>query len=218
MVLLIIIFFTILNGQSNVENIVIGNKGYNFGGVFNIYDNGIDMETFANIENKYGVYGNIWFGQIDYYTNTNLISNYSLGISKEISRNISLDLGLGQNSTFENEIKNSTEIYIGLDMNYFSIYAFFEDKSLNFEAWFKPNFVIPNLDFLFYSSFEKGAYEINIDISRHLNEKLITGLILGFENFKETFNYEKGENSKTYTVTNYYNRVFASIYLGLLYN
>ena len=216
--LLIIFFFTILNGQSNIENIVISNNGYNYGGVFNIYDNGIDMETFANIENKYGVYGNTWFGQIDYYTNTNLVSNYSLGISKVMSRKLSLDLGIGQNSTFENEIKNSTEIYIGLDINSFSIYAFLEDESLDFEAWFKPRLGTPNLDLLFYSSFEKGAYEINIDVSRQLNEKLITGLIFGFESFKEILNYDKGKNLKTYAMTNNYNRVFASIYLGLLYN
>ena len=50
--LLIIFFFTILKAQSNIESVVTGNKGYNFGGIFNIYDNGIDLEAFANTENK----------------------------------------------------------------------------------------------------------------------------------------------------------------------
>ena len=142
--LLIIFFLTILNAQSNIESVVVGNKGYNFGGIFNIYDNGIDLEAFANLENKYGVYANIWLGQIDYYTNTSLISNSSFGLNNTLLKNVSIDFGIGQNITFENQIKKSTEIYIGLDIKDFSLYAFFEDESLEYEAWFKPNFGILN--------------------------------------------------------------------------
>ena len=68
---------------------MLGDKGYNFGGIFNIYDNGIDLEAFANLENKYGVYANIWLGQIDYYTNTSLISNNSFTLSISSSESIS---------------------------------------------------------------------------------------------------------------------------------
>ena len=219
--LLIIFFFTILKAQSNIESVVTGNKGYNFGGIFNIYDNGIDFEAFANTENKYGVYANIWFGQIDYYTNTQLISNYSFGMSNALSKILSFDLGIGQNIIFENEIKRLTEVYIGLDIIGFSLYAFFEDESLEYEAWFKPNLGIlnkTNLNFLLHSSFDQGGYETSIDISSQLNQKLITGLIFGYESFKETINYQKGDDLKTFSITNNYNRVFLSIYLGLLYN
>jgi hypothetical protein len=219
--LLIIFFFTILKAQSNIESIVAGNKGYNFGGIFNIYDNGIDLEAFANTENKYGVYANIWFGQIDYYTNTQLISNYSFGMSNALSKILSFDLGIGQNIIFENEIKRLTEVYIGLDVIGFSLYAFFEDESLEYEAWFKPSLGIlnkTNLNILLYSSFDQGGYETSIDVSNQLNQKLITGLIFGYESFKETINYQKGDDLKTFSITNNYNRVFLSIYLGLLYN
>ena len=219
--LLIIFFLTILNAQSNIESVVVGDKGYNFGGIFNIYDNGIDLEAFANIENKYGVYANIWLGQIDYYTNTSLISNNSFGLSNTLSNNVSFDFGIGQNITFENQINKSTEFYIGLDIKDFSFYAFFEDESLEYEAWFKPNFGILNkkdFNFLLYSSFDQNGYEISIDVSSQLNQKLITGLIFGYEVFNETINYQKGVDLKTYSITNNYNRVFLSVYLGLLYN
>ena len=219
--LLIIFFLTILNAQSNIESVVVGDKRYNFGGIFNIYDNGIDLEAFANLENKYGVYANIWLGQIDYYTNTRLISNNSFGLSNTLSNNVSFDFGIGQNITFENQIKKSTEFYIGLDIKDFSLYAFFEDESLEYEAWFKPNFGILNkkdFNFLLYSSFDQNGYEISIDVSSQLNQKLITGLIFGYEVFNETINYQKGVDLKTYSITNNYNRVFLSIYLGLLYN
>lgn len=219
--LLIIFFSAILNAQSNIESVVVGDKGYNFGGIFNIYDNGIDLEAFANIENKYGVYANIWLGQIDYYTNTRLLSNNSFGLSNTLSNNVSFDFGIGQNITFENQIKKSTEFYIGLDIKDFSLYAFFEDESLEYEAWFKPNFGILNkkdFNFLLYSSFDQNGYETSIDVSSQLNQKLITGLIFGYEVFNETINYQKGVDSKTYSITNNYNRVFLSIYLGLLYN
>jgi len=219
--LLIIFFLTILNAQSNIESVVVGDKGYNFGGIFNIYDNGIDLEAFANIENKYGVYANIWLGQIDYYTNTSLISNNSFGLSNTLSNNVSFDFGIGQNITFENQIKKSTEFYIGLDIKDFSLYAFFEDESIEYEAWFKPNFGFLNkkdFNFLLYSSFDQNGYEISIDVSSQLNQKLITGLIFGYEDFNETINYQKGVDLKTYSITNNYNRVFLSVYLGLLYN
>ena len=219
--LLIIFFLTILNAQSNIESVVVGDKGYDFGGIFNIYDNGIDLEAFANIENKYGVYANIWLGQIDYYTNTRLISNNSFGLSNTLSNNVSFDFGIGQNITFENQINKSTEFYIGLDIKDFSFYAFFEDESLEYEAWFKPNFGILNkkdFNFLLYSSFDQNGYEISIDVSSQLNQKLITGLIFGYEVFNETINYQKGVDLKTYSITNNYNRVFLSVYLGLLYN
>ena len=219
--LLIIFFLTILNAQSNIESVVVGDKGYNFGGIFNIYDNGIDLEAFANIENKYGVYANIWLGQIDYYTNTSLISNNSFGLNNTLLKYVSIDFGIGQNITFENQIKKSTEIYIGLDIKDFSLYAFFEDESLEYEAWFKPNFGILNkedFNFLLYSSFDQNGYETSIDVSSQLNQKLITGLIFGYEVFNETINYQKGIDLKTYSITNNYNRVFLSIYLGLLYN
>ena len=219
--LLIIFFFTILNAQSNIENVLVGDKGYNFGGIFNVYDNGIDLEVFANIENKYGAYGNIWLGQIDYYTNTRLISNSSFGMSNTLLKNVSFDFGIGQNITFENELKRLTEIYIGLDIKGFSMYAFFEDESLDYEVWFKPNFGIlnkNNLNFLLYSSFDQDGYETSIDVSSQLNQKLITGLIFGYEVFNDTINYQKGVDLKTYSITNNYNRVFLSIYLGLLYN
>ena len=41
-------------------------------------------------------------------------------------------------------MKKSTEIYIGLDIKDFSLYAFFEDESIEYEAWLKPNFGILN--------------------------------------------------------------------------
>jgi len=136
-------------------------------------------------------------------------------------KNVSIDFGIGQNITFENQIKKSTEIYIGLDIKDFSLYAFFESESLEYEAWFKPNFGILNkedFNFLLYSSFDQNGYETSIDVSSQLNQKLITGLIFGYEVFNETINYQKGIDLKTYSITNNYNRVFLSIYLGLLYN
>ena len=75
-----------------------------------------------------------------------------------------------------------------------------------------------DFNFLLYSSFDQNGYETSIDVSSQLNQKLITGLIFGYEVFNETINYQKGIDLKTYSITNNYNRVFLSIYLGLLYN
>ena len=214
-------YLVTLNAQSNMDNIIIEGEKYNLGGFFNIADDGIDMEVFTNIQNKNGLYGSMWLGQIDYYSNTNLISNFSLGLNKSISNDLSFDVGLGSNTILSNQLKQSNEVYLGIDMQGLSIYSYYSDSSIMYESWYKPkidSFYEADLDILFYGSIQDDGYEFSCNISSPLSNGIIGGIIIGYESFKEETEYQKQNNSKPFKVSNNYNRISVMAYLGFLFN
>ena len=214
-------YFVTLNAQTNMDNIIIEGEKYNLGGFFNIADDGIDMEVFTNIQNKNGLYGSMWLGQIDYYSNTNLISNFSLGLNKSISNDLSIDVGFGSNITLSNQLKQSNEVYLGIDMQGLSIYSYYSDSIIMYESWYKPkidSFYEADLDILFYGSIQDDGYEFSCNISSPLSNGIIGGIIIGYESFKEETEYQKQNNSKPFKVSNNYNRISVMAYLGFLFN
>ena len=214
-------YLVTLNAQSNMDNIIIEGEKYNLGGFFNIADDGIDMEVFTNIQNKNGLYGSMWLGQIDYYSNTNLISNFSLGLNKSISNDLSIDVGLGSNITLSNQLKQSNEVYLGIDMQGLSIYSYYSGSSIMYESWYKPkidSFYEADLDILFYGSIQDDGYEFSCNISSPLSDGIIGGIIFGYESFREEKEYQKQNDSKPFKVSNNYNRISVIAYLGFLFN
>ena len=214
-------YLVTLNAQSNMDNIIIEGEKYNLGGFFNVADDGIDMEVFTNIQNNNGLYGSMWLGQIDYYSNTNLISNFSLGLNKSISNDLSIDVGFGSNITLSNQLKQSNEVYLGIDMQGLSIYSYYSGSSIMYESWYKPkidSFYEADLDILFYGSIQDDGYEFSCNISSPLSNGIIGGIIIGYESFKEETEYQKQNNSKPFKVSNNYNRISVMAYLGFLFN
>ena len=86
-----VFFASIIKSQSNVENIYAPSAGYYSGGFLNLADDGLDAEVFLNLQNKLGLYNNMWAGQIDYYSNTDIVSNVSFGLNRPFSKTISYD-------------------------------------------------------------------------------------------------------------------------------
>ena len=212
-------YFIVLNAQSNVENIIVQGQKYNIGGFFNIADDGIDMEVFTNMQNKNGLYGNMWLGQIDYYANTNLISNFSLGLNKPISKNLSIDVGFGPNITLSNKLEQSNEIYLGIDMQGLSVYGYYSDNSMMYESWYKPkihSLYEANLDLLFYGFIQKNRYESSCNISSQLSDGIIGGIIFGYESFKEEIEFQKQTDSNLFKTYTNYSRISIMAYLGFL--
>ena len=68
-------FFTVLSGQDKNNKSYFQSDQFVLGGFMNANDGGLDFEVLANVESRYGVYGNIWLSQIDYYSNTDIQSN-----------------------------------------------------------------------------------------------------------------------------------------------
>ena len=135
---------------------------------------------------------------------------FELFNNKKLEESKLIFLDLINNPQFDKKIYYMLyEIYLQLNDN---------KNAKKYIISFKEKLNKKDFNFLFYSSFDQNGYETSIDVSSQLNQKLITGLIFGYEVFNETINYQKGIDLKTYSITNNYNRVFLSIYLGLLYN
>ena len=165
----------------------------------------LDAEVFFNLQNKLGLYSSMWAGQIDYYSNTDIVSNVSFGLNRAISKTISYDLGLGSNITFSNEVQTTPEYFTGIDINGFSFYAYFQENDIAYESWFKPGIEMlssPNLDMLFYIYVENDGYEINCNVSKQLNQGIIGGVILGYENYSDELNYQQQDGSKSFKISN----------------
>ena len=220
---LIILSFTVLSGQVKNNRSLLSNDKYVLGGFINANDLGLDLEVLANLESRYGIYGSIWISQIDYYSNTDIQSNTSIGFNKKILEGFSLDIGYSYNYSFSDDPEQLPEMYLGADIKNISVWAYVADDGVSFESWYKPNIVElnkSNLDLLFYGHLEKNGYDVSINISNQLSKKLIAGIMLGYEQYSETNNitFKKNNQTKTVNVTDNYSGISSMIYLGFLLN
>jgi len=220
----LLIIFTFLFGQVKNNRSFFSSDKYVLGGFINANDTGLDLEVLANLESRYGIYGNILFSQIDYYSNTDIQSIASIGFNKKFQGGFSLDFGYSYNYSFSDNPEQLHEIYLGANMENISIWTYIGDDGVSFESWCKPNISElnkSNFDLLLYGHIEKNGYDVSINISNQLSAKLIAGIILGYENYIEnnSFTYKKdGNQIKTYNTRNNYSGISSMIYLGFLLN
>ena len=221
--LFLLIFFTVSFGQvKNNRSLVSGDK-YVLGGFINANDTGLDFELLSNLDTRHGLYGNIWLNQIDYYSDTVIQSNTSIGYNKKFIGGFLLDFGYSYNYSFADQPERLAEIYLGAGLKNISIYTYISDNGFSFESWYKPNIDVLNkssLDYLFYGYLEKNGYDVSINISNQLSDILIAGVMLGYENYidNDSITYEKNNQKKTYNITNRYSGISSMIYFGILIN
>ena len=216
-------FFTVLFGQVKNNRSLFPSDKYVLGGFINASDIGLDFEFLANVDTRYGLYGNIWFNQIDYYSDTDIQSNTSIGYNKKFIGGFLLDFGYSYNYSFADQPERLTEIYLGAGLENISIYTYVSDNDFSFESWYKPNIDVLNkssLDCLFYGYLEQNGYDVSINISNQLSDNLIAGIMLGYEHYNEndSITYEKNNQKTTYKITNTYSGISSMIYFGFLIN
>tara|TARA_B100001996_G_scaffold346851_1_gene304025 strand:+ start:64 stop:768 length:705 start_codon:yes stop_codon:yes gene_type:complete len=220
---ILLISFTALFGQVKNNRSFFSSDKYVLGGFINANDVGLDLEVLANLESRYGVYGSIWFSQIDYYSNTDILSNTSIGFNKKFQGGFSLDLGYSYNYSFSNDPEQLPEIYLGADIKNISVWTYIGNDGVSFESWYKPNIIElnkSNLDLLFYGHIEKNGYDVSINISNQLSKKLIAGIMLGYEQYSENnkITFKKNNQTKTVNITDSYSGFSSMVYLGFLLN
>tara|TARA_B100000902_G_scaffold306400_1_gene294996 strand:+ start:136 stop:828 length:693 start_codon:yes stop_codon:yes gene_type:complete len=221
--LFLLMFFTVLFGQVKNNRSLFSSDKYVLGGFINASDIGLDFEFLANVDTRYGLYGNIWFNQIDYYSDTDIQSNTSIGYNKKFIGGFLLDFGYSYNYSFADRPEQLSEIYLGAGLENISIYTYISDNDFSFESWYKPNIDVLNkssLDYLFYGYLEQNGYDVSINISNQLSDKLIAGIMLGYEHYSnnDSITYEKNNQKKTYKITNTYSGISSMIYFGFLIN
>ncbi len=214
-------FFTVLSGQDKNNKSYFQSDQFVLGGFMNANDGGLDFEVLANVESRYGVYGNIWLSQIDYYSNTDVQSNISLGLNKKFHNDFSLDLGCTYNHSISEDSEQVPELYFGTDINNISVWTYIGNNGISFESWYKPDIDElnkSNLDLLLYGFIEKNGYDLSINISNQLTKQLIAGVMLGYEKYSENndITFKKNNKTKSFTVRNDYSGLSSMIYFGVL--
>ena len=137
--LFLLMFSTVLFSQVKNNRSLFSSDKYVLGGFINASDIGLDLEFLANVDTRYGLYGNIWFNQIDYYSDTDIQSNTSIGYNKKFIGGFLLDFGYSYNYSFADRPEQLSEIYLGAGLENISIYTYISDNDFSFESWYKPN-------------------------------------------------------------------------------
>ena len=218
-----LVHISLLFGQAKTNMSFFQSDKYVLGGFINVDADGLDFEFLANVESQFGLYSNIWLSQIDYYSNTDVQSNFSVGYNKKLNRKLSLDLGYSHNHSFGETSSENPEVYFGIDLNNISIWAFAGNDGTSFESWFKPNIDAlsdSNIDLLFYGFFEQDGYDLSVNISSQLTNKIIAGLMMDHENYnrKNEITFTKNDQTKSKIFIDSYSGVSTMLYLGFLFN
>ena len=221
--LLLLVCTSLLLGQEKTNMSFFQSDKYVLGGFMNVDADGLDFEFLANVESQFGLYSNIWLSQIDYYSNTDVQSNLSVGYTKKFNSGLSLDFGYSHNYSFSETSDEVPEVYFGFDVNNISIWAFAGNNGFSFESWYKPNIDAlsdSNIDFLLYGFIEQDGYDLSINISSQLTNKIIAGVMMGYENYnrENEIIFTKNDQTKSKIFMDSYSGVSTMLYLGFLFN
>ena len=221
--LLLLVCTSLLLGQANTNMSFFQSDKYVLGGFMNVDDSGLDFDFLANVESQFGLYSNIWLSQIDYYSNTDVQSNFSVGYTKKFNSGLSFDLGYSHNYSFGETTGEVPEVYFGIDVNNISIWVFAGNNGFSFESWYKPNIDAlseSNLDLLLYGFIEQDGYDLSVNISSQLTNKIIAGVMMDYENYnrKNEITFTKNDQKKSKIFIDSYSGVSTMLYFGFLFN
>ena len=200
----------------------------NSAGIFmNTGDDQYEFDGFFETETNFGLYGNIWFSQIDFDMDTNIEMNTTIGYAKKYKDLAKLGMGYTKYSYIGDEVSlmnDQAEIFVGADTGPITFAVFYEPDSMvpdflgTINLNYGPLSDIP-LDISLLGYIEKENYELNIRVSKVVQKYLSIGYILTWEKYgndkKIKYNIEGQEYSKQieYESTGFFN----IIYIGFVF-
>ena len=200
----------------------------NSAGIFmNTGDDQFEFDGFFETETNFGLYGNIWFSQIDFDKDTNIEMNTTIGYAKKYKDLAKLGMGYTKYSYIGDEVSlmnDQAEIFVGADTGPITFAVFYEPDSMvpdflgTINLNYGPLSDIP-LDISLLGYIEKENYELNIRVSKVVQKYLSIGYILTWEKYgndkKIKYNIEGQEYSKQieYESTGFFN----IIYIGFVF-
>ena len=200
----------------------------NSAGIFmNTGDDQFEFDGFFETETNFGLYGNIWFSQIDFDKDTNIEMNTTIGYAKKYKDLAKLGMGYTKYSYIGDEVSlmnDQAEIFVGADTGPITFAVFYEPDSMvpdfigTINLNYGPLSDIP-LDISLLGYIEKENYELNIRVSKVVQKYLSIGYILTWEKYgndkKIKYNIEGQEYSKQieYESIGFFN----IIYIGFVF-
>ena len=200
----------------------------NSAGIFmNTGENQFELDGFIETETNFGLYGNIWFSQIDFDEDTNIEMNTTIGYVKKYKNRAKLGMGYTKYSDIGNEvsiINDQEEVFIGVDTGPITFAVFYELDSMvpdflgTINLNYGPLSDIP-LDISLLGYIEKENYELSTIVSKVFQKNLSIGYILTWEKYgnDETIKYNKEGQEYSKQIEYEFTGFFNTIYIGFVF-
>jgi|TARA_B100001750_G_scaffold36818_1_gene26371 hypothetical protein len=193
----------------------------------NTGDNQFELDGFIETETNFGLYGNIWFSQIDFDEDTNIEMNTTIGYVKKYKNRAKLGMGYTKYSDIGNEvsiINDQEEVFIGVDTGPITFAVFYELDSMvpdflgTINLNYGPLSDIP-LDISLLGYIEKENYELSTIVSKVFQKNLSIGYILTWEKYgnDETIKYNKEGQEYSKQIEYEFTGFFNTIYIGFVF-
>ena len=196
------------------------NIGMSAGTYANAGTDKLEVDGFFEIQSINGLYGDLWFSQLDLDSETSLEFTSSLGWMKEIAPDLTLAAGISNNTELNGESLN--ELFIGGNISLFTGLAFsgINDTPSNFIGIFDLNFgPLKNIpvDFSVMSVTESSASDLFFMVKKTMTKGFIAGYTFSRERFEPERTFIKQGQKKPWTVPDQEDGFFNTIYIGVTF-
>ena len=198
------------------------NIGMSAGAYANAGTDKMDVDGFFEIQFINGLYGDVWFSNLDMDSETSLEFNSSLGWMIEIAPDLTLAGGISNNIELNGERLN--EFFIGGNISLFTGLAFFgiNNTPSNFIGIFDLNFgPLKNIpvDLSMMSVTENSASDLFFMVKKTMTKGFIAGYTFSRERFEseETRTFTKQGHTKSWTFPVQQDGFFNTIYIGIIF-
>jgi hypothetical protein len=198
----------------------------------------MDVDGFFEIQFINGLYGDVWFSNLDMDSETSLEFNSSLGWIKKVAPDLTLAGGISNNTELNLTLaegipdilfgtvryESLNEFFIGGNISLFTGLAFFgiNDTPSNFIGIFDLNFgPLKNIpvDLSVMSVTENSASDLFFMIKKTMTKGFVAGYTFSRERFEseETRTFTKQGHTKSITVPVQQDGFFNTIYIGVTF-
>ena len=182
----------------------------------------LEVDGFFEVQSINGLYGDIWFSNLDMDSETSLEFTSSLGWLIEIAPDLTLAGGISNNTELNGESLN--ELFIGGNISLFTGLAFsgINDTPSNFIGIFDLNFgPLKNfpIDLSIMSVREDSASDLFFMLKKTTAKGFTAGYTFSRERFEseETGTFTKQGHTKSWTFPVQQDGFFNTIYVGFTF-
>jgi len=195
------------------------NIGMSAGTYANAGTDKLEVDGFFEIQSINGLYGDVWFSNLDMDLETSLEFTSSLGWMIEIAPDLTLAGGISNNTELNGESLN--ELFIGGNISLFTGLAFsgINDTPSNFIGIFDLNFG-PLKNIPVDLSMMSVSDEAGSDLFFMLKKTMTKGFIAGYTFSRERFEWEEKKPFKKQGHTkssSHQDGFFNTIYIGVTF-
>lgn len=198
------------------------NIGMSAGAYANAGTDKMEVDGFFEIQFINGLYGDVWFSNLDMDSETSLELNSSLGWMKEIAPDLTLAGGISNSTELNGERLN--EFFIGGNISLFTGLAFFgiNDTPSNFIGIFDLNFgPLKNIpvDLSMMSVSDEDGSDIFFMLKKTMTKGFIAGYTFSRERFEseETRTFTKQGHTYSFPVAVQQDGFFNTLYIGVTF-